>query len=157
MRFWLKIFGAFIFFILGIVVAQIWAGFSEDVRFSLSGGGILFSPPDKIEARNVLVYDDRVVIPIVGARVVNYASSGSMVPVLDSKSNGIVVTPNSVDEIGIGDIVSFHSDGELIAHRVIEIESDLDGDYFLVKGDNAPDVELIRFENIEGVLVGVIY
>ena len=84
-----------------------------------------------------------------------------MDPVIDAGANAIHIIPKSVDEINVGDIVAYnsiYSDGTLI-HRIIEKNTDKDGVYFILKGDNSPrqDPGKIRFHQIRRVLVAVIY
>ena len=63
-----------------------------------------------------------------------------MKPLLDEGSNGIRIVPSSEDEINIGDIITFKQNIDennyLIVHRVIEKGEDLQGTYFITKGDN---------------------
>jgi len=65
------------------------------------------------------------------------------------------------DEIIVGDIISYNVDGYDFAfvHRVIEIGNDELGIYFITKGDNyyQKDPNKIRFSQIEGVVVGILY
>ena len=46
-----------------------------------------------------------------------------------------------------------------MTHRVIEVGSDTAGGYYIVKGDNNPveDSEKVRFAQIEGIVVAVVY
>ena len=72
--------------------------------------------------------------------------------------NGIVVSPESEEDINVGDIISFWKGKEIVVHRVVEKGVDSLGTYFITKGDrNDFNDSKIRFEEIEGLLVGVIY
>jgi signal peptidase len=84
-----------------------------------------------------------------------------MDPLIDKGANGIEIRPESPDEIEPGDVISYESkfaDG-IIIHRVIEKGTDDNGVYFITKGDNNPirDPEKVHFEQVKGILVGVIY
>jgi signal peptidase I len=91
----------------------------------------------------------------------NFADTNSMDPFLDANSNGIEIKPDSADQIQVGDIISYKSEyaNGIIIHRVIEKGSDEQGTYFKVKGDNnsLKDPGKIRFSQIEGVLIGILY
>ncbi len=116
------------------------------------------SPSDFIGEDNILVYDDRIVLLIEGVSISNYAPTGSMRPLLDEGANGIRITPNSEDEIKIGDIISYRKDGLLIIHRVIRKGFDDEGVYFVTKGDNNPFEDgKVRFEDIRYKTIGVLW
>ena len=119
------------------------------------------SPSDLIKENQIHVYEDRIVIDLKGAIWSRFTDTNSMDPVFDIGSNGIEIIPNSADIINVGDIISYKSeyaDGVII-HRVIEKGTDEKGTYFIVKGDNnaSADPGKIRFEQIEGILVGILY
>ncbi|HME87559.1 MAG TPA: signal peptidase I [Candidatus Nanoarchaeia archaeon] len=119
------------------------------------------SPADHISEDQIKVYGDKVELDIQNAVWSRFANTNSMDPFLDDGSNGIEITPQSAEEIHIGDIISYQStrsDG-IIIHRVIKIDADENGTYFTVKGDNnsLQDPERVRFNQIKGILVGIIY
>ena len=147
-------------FMIGFIFGQFYNYFGHG--FSLITGEAIAAPSvpsDVISERNIMVYGDRVVIAVEGASVSHYESSGSMAPVLDRGASGIRIVPRSADEIGVGDIVSFERDDNLIVHRVIAKEVDAEGVYFITKGDNSPlpDEEKVRFSDIRYVTIGIIY
>ena len=147
-------------FMIGFVFGQFYNYWGHG--FSLITGEAVvapYAPSDVVSERNITVYGDRVVIAVEGASVSRYESSGSMAPVLDLGASGIRIVPESEDEIGVGDIVSFERDDSLIVHRVIAKEVDTKGVYFITKGDNSPlpDEERIRFRDIRYVTIGIIY
>ncbi|MEK6886201.1 MAG: signal peptidase I [Nanoarchaeota archaeon] len=118
------------------------------------------SPGDHINEKQIKVYNDKIELDIQNAIWSRFTDTNSMDPFLDSGSNGIEVIPNDISEIKVGDIVSYASkDGGIVIHRVIEINSDENGTYFIIKGDNnpIPDNEKVRFNQIKGILVGIIY
>jgi len=116
------------------------------------------SPHNFLSEDKIIFYDDHIVINISDYVVSRYESTNSMVPVLDSNSNGIGIIPFSPEEIHVGDIVSFYRDSNLIVHRVIEKSIDSKGIYFVTKGDNNNfDDGKVRFEEIDSVLIALIY
>lgn len=119
------------------------------------------SPADRISEQHIKVYDDRVVLDIPGATWASFTDTNSMDPFLDEGANSIEIKPSSPESIIPGDIISYHSSitGDLIVHRVISTGSDENGIFYIVKGDNNKirDPEKIRFNQIHGVLVAIIY
>lgn len=119
------------------------------------------SPADHIKEEQIHVYDNRVVIDVAGATWAAFSDTNSMDPFLDESSNSIEVRPGSPESITPGDIISYYSSltGDLLVHRVISVEVDDDGVYYIVKGDNnnIRDPEKVRFHQVHGVLVGIIY
>jgi signal peptidase I len=141
-------------FLVGFVVGQFWDSFSNGRTTGLA----VNLPSDFVSDNKISVYDDKVVIEIVGAQISTYESTGSMLPTLGAGMNGISVVPSSPDEINVGDIVSFRRGDKLIVHRVIGKGNDAEGLYFVTKGDNSPsDDGKIRFGDIERVLIGLIF
>jgi signal peptidase I len=118
------------------------------------------SPQDRVSEKDIQVYQDRIVINLEGAQWARFADTNSMDPVLDNGANAIQVQPASMDEIEVGDIISYrHSSGKTIIHRVIEKNVDGQGWYVIAKGDNNPlaDPDKVRFEQISRVVVAIIY
>lgn len=121
----------------------------------------VFSPGDKIPQDRIHVYDDKIVIDVEKAQWAEFTDTNSMDPVLDIEANSFEIRPKSHEEIDVGDIISYKPRDYkgLIVHRVIKTGFDEDGWYAIAKGDNLskPDKEKIRFDQINGVLVGIIY
>jgi|SRR3989344_1434535 len=116
------------------------------------------APHDIIKDNEIEVLDDRVIIHLSKPSVSKYAPTGSMIPVFDNGANGIRIKPNSIEDIEVGDIISFRKENILIVHRVIEKGKDEKGDYFITKGDNTNITDgKIRFEDVEYITVGVIW
>jgi signal peptidase I len=119
------------------------------------------SPNDWIKENQILVYNSQVILDLKNAEWATFTDTHSMEPVLSSRSNAIEISPKSTDDIKVGDIISYKSeyaDGTII-HRVIEKNSDDQGIYFILKGDNnpQPDPGRIRFEQIQRVVVAIVY
>ena len=123
--------------------------------------GERLSSSDRLKDENIYTIQDKVVINVKNAKITRFADTNSMDPFLDKGSNGIEIPPNSPNDIKEGDIISYKSqlDKTVIIHRVIKIDKDEIGTYYIAKGDNNknPDEEKIRFYQIEGILVGVLY
>lgn len=119
------------------------------------------SPSDHIKESQIRVYDDKVLIDVPGAKWASFTDTNSMDPFLDDGSNSIEITPRTHNDIEVGDIISYRSGitGGLVVHRVILKEVDGSGIFYIVKGDNnsMQDPEKIRFSQVHGVLVGIIY
>ncbi|MFC1801620.1 hypothetical protein ACFLZB_04105 [Nanoarchaeota archaeon] len=117
------------------------------------------SPQDRISSDQIHVFGDRVVIDVEDPSWASFADTNSMDPFIDAGANSIEIRPSSPDEIEIGDVVSYFSGNDIIVHRVVMIGSDDEGVFYLMKGDNNNqiDSEKVRFGQINGVLVAVIY
>jgi signal peptidase I len=120
------------------------------------------TPSDFIKEEDIKIEDNKLIISLTGASISRYAPTGSMIPVLDEKSNGIRIVPDSEKDIDIGDIVTFNQKVDekeyLIVHRVIEKGEDEKGIYFITKGDNnSLNDGKIRFSDIKYVTIGILY
>ena len=156
------IFMSLLLFSLGYVIAAgIYSGqFASLMQNPSDIAKEQFSPFNRISQDNIHVYSDRVTIDIDNPIWASFADTNSMDPLLDEGSYGIEIRPNSENEINVGDVAAYKSsNGDIIIHRVVEIDEDDEGVYFVFKGDNVPyvDPEQVRFEQIEGILVAVIY
>jgi signal peptidase I len=149
-------------FLFGLVTSQ--AMLVDNVQLPRSplqftGGAERASPQDWISQSDILVYNDRVEINLEGAKWATFADTNSMDPFLDEGANAIQVTPKRPEDLAIGDIITYDYNGRKIIHRIVDIQQDSLGYKFTVKGDNnaAPDPVDVRFEDIERVLVAIIY
>ena len=151
---------------LGLLAAVFLLGVVFYISLANSGtisGFFAFNDESKassnfIEEDSIEAYSDRVVIHIDDPIITRYTDSGSMEPFLSKTANGVEIKPRSENEINIGDVITFEKDGLLIVHRVIEKGKDEKGTYFVTRGDNNNiDDGKIRFEEIESVLVGILY
>lgn len=118
------------------------------------------SPSNWIKENQILVKEEQVNLDIENATLTSYADTNSMDPVLDEYSNGIEIEPEK-GEIEKGDIISYDSKiyDSIIVHRVMNIREDKKGTYYITKGDNngSEDPEKVRFNQVEGVVVGLVY
>ena len=119
----------------------------------------IMSPNDHITEEQIKVYDDHVVLDVDDPVWSSFTDTNSMDPLLDAGANGIEIKPNSEEDIHVGDVISYKSGNGVVIHRVIAIEKDEQGIYYVVKGDNnpIPDKEKVRFSDVQGILVAVVY
>ena len=117
------------------------------------------SPYDHIKEDQIHVYDNRIIIDLEAAKWAKFSNTNSMDPIIDSNSNSIEISPISEDDIHVGDIISYKFGDDLIIHRFIFLGEDANGWYALTKGDNLDEIDplRIRFDMINGIVVGVIY
>lgn len=117
------------------------------------------SPYDWVKEDQIRVNSEGVILSIENPKIVRFANTNSMDPLLDENTNGIEIVPKSIADIHIGDVVSYKSGEDIIIHRVVFISADEEGWYCQMKGDNNSinDPEKVRFEQIQRVLVGIIY
>lgn len=120
-----------------------------------------YSPNDRVKEGSIHVYDDKIVIDLEGATWSTFTNTNSMDPLIDNNANGIEIKPTSPQDMKIGDVIAFKTRyaGGIIIHRIVDIDHDNKGWYAKTKGDNNPTVDpgKVRFTDITGVLVGVIY
>lgn len=153
-------------FLLGWLSNSLYANiggldFAQPFSFSLFKPKELNSPFNHIQKEQIHVFNDKIILDIPNARWAEFTNTNSMDPLLDEDANSFEIIPTSPSDIHIGDIIVYQPntfDG-LIVHRVIEIGMDGDGWYAVAKGDNLKraDPEKIRFNQIQGILVGIIY
>ena len=142
-------------FLVGFISAYL-INFYSGEGFSINRNTT--APSNYLDAENILVYEDRVVLNLEGARISNYMATGSMTPVFNENANGISVKPINENEIEVGDIISFWREDDLIVHRVIDSGIDSEGIFYITKGDHAFSNDgKIRFGDVEHKLVGLVY
>ena len=148
-------------FLIGVFIAPYFNAihFNLDQKPFLSFNGEVFSPQDRIAREQINVSEDKIILDIKDAYIASFADTNSMNPILDYAANGIEVKPLNENKIVIVDIVVYHNGYDSIIHRVVAKGKDKEGTYFMVKGDNntISDPDLIRFDQINYVLVGVLY
>ena len=156
-------------FIAGILFGSI-ANSVGSVNFNLNSekplsNSIIISSKNTEAPSNVLnisdieVQNDKIILNIAGARISSYASTGSMLPVLNENANGIEIVPQNAEQIHVGDIITYQDEaGDLVVHRVAKIGNDNEGIYFITKGDNsALNDGKIRFEQIKYLTIAIVY
>ena len=118
------------------------------------------SPQDRIQDSEVHTYDEGVRIDIKNAKWRKYIDSNSMDPLIDIGTTTIEIKPKSPKDIKVGDIVAYDMEGYdyALVHRVVEIGNDNEGAYFITKGDNFwKEDPKVRFSQIDGIVVGILY
>lgn len=149
------------FFVVMLVVSSFLLGSLSDdaVRIVFPSSGDVPSPSNKLHLSQIKSYDDKIVILVKNASLVSYANTKSMDPCVDESMTGISISPSSKSDIHIGDIVSFNYKNRVVTHRVFKRGWDEKGWYIMTKGDNVPsqDYVKIRWEQIEGIQIGLLY
>jgi len=157
---WLKISVYSMIFLIGFLSCLVVVAIG-DKELPLGIGnaaGELKTPGNWIDEKQIHVYNNAIVIDVANAGISEYADTGSMIPILNENSNGIRIVPQSAEQIDVGDIITFQSEGELIIHRVIEKGEDSEGTYFVTQGDNNNVSNgKIRFKDIKYVTIGIIW
>lgn len=127
------------------------------------------SPSEWIDREQIFLDDGKVSFRVDGlilkdgtqqVYIPNLTDTNSMDPLIDESSKLIKVRPESMDEIEVGDIITYNaSTGDHIIHRVVVKYYDDEGVYFVAKGDNLKfsDPEKIRPAQILDVTVAIIY
>lgn len=148
---------------IGLFVLGLIAGFFFG-SIPLSSADIVVSPltpTSRINQSDISVYREYVQINIPNMQWAEIASTNSMLPVLNGATHVLQKEPTNPEELVVGDIISYRvpSSEFRIIHRIISINTDEDGWYAITKGDNnqIPDPEKVRFEQIERVLVAILY
>lgn len=148
-----------ILIILTLIIAVFSAGFSFTDTPNVFAAPERLSPGDWIKEEQIKVYGSRVILDIPHANWSKFTNTNSMDPFIDEHANAIEIIPKDPADIQQGDIISYHTVFGTLIHRVIEVGEDEKGIYYLVQGDNNsfPDPFKVRFEDVEGVLVAIIY
>jgi hypothetical protein len=119
------------------------------------------SPYNHISEDLIHVYDDKILLDIPNATWSTFADTNSMDPFIDYGANGLEIRPKTYLDIHVGDIISFKHNliNGILIHRVVRTGFDDDGWFAITKGDNNnnEDPGKVRFDDVHGVLVGVIY
>lgn len=119
------------------------------------------NPKDRVRDEQIRVYYHSVTLDIQGVQQTYLLDSNSMDPLLDQGTTVLSVKPKSVDDISIGDIVIFKAENSQvpIVHRVVSMEADSEGAFFITKGDNNPEEDpyMVRFNDLIAVVIGILY
>ena len=117
------------------------------------------SPQNWLKEYQIHVYQDKVILSLENVQWARVTNTNSMDPLLDEESNVLLITPKNPESIATGDIIAYSTPQGTIIHRVIQRGHDQKGIYYITQGDNAleQDQDLIRFTDIQGVVMGVLY
>ncbi|MBT3408184.1 signal peptidase I [Candidatus Woesearchaeota archaeon] len=150
-----------LFFSLGFISSNIFFDSNNQNPLSLSATIEKNSPSNWINEDDLIIENDGIKIKLNNYIIARFSNTNSMDPFLDENSNAIEIKPENADQINVGDIVSYRVKGEVnpIIHRIIDIDYDENGYYYILKGDNnnLPDPYKVRFNQIGYVLVGILY
>ena len=103
------------------------------------------SPGDWIKEEQITLSDNSVSVEINGAAIAKFANTNSMDPIIDEYSSGIEIKPEYPQQIKKGDIIVYDKgEDKNIIHRVVDIGSDEQGIYYLVKGDNNDVIDQVK-------------
>ncbi|MEM4263286.1 MAG: hypothetical protein QW666_00110 [Candidatus Woesearchaeota archaeon] len=148
---------AMLMFSSGVLFA---AAFQQETRTAFGGTEGRAISQDRIESDQIQLYKDKLVIHAEGLMYARVEDTKSMEPLLSKNSHTIEKKVNSPDELKTGDIISFYeqSVGKIIVHAIIETGFDELGWYARTTGYNNiyADPWKVRFENIKGVVVGIL-
>ena len=119
----------------------------------------LQSPSDWVNENQIKVYNHKVVLDVPNAVWAQFTNTNSMDPSFDETSNALEIKPESPYSIRPGDIIAYKTVYGTIIHRVVDVRSDQEGVYYIVKGDNnsLPDPFKVRYADVEGVVIAIIY
>ena len=154
--------------IIGAVIALIGLFSSSNTIENISGYFLfsedsieINSPHDRIKEEQIKVYESLIILNVNNSELVSLENTNSMDPLIDEESNIIQIKPESEEDIHIGDLVSYEDifTKKVILHRVVDIRADSLGKFFILKGDNVNSTDLIkvRFEQIKGIVVAIVY
>ena len=131
----------------------------KQVPAGLIGGAEQASPSDWIQEHNISVQQDRVVLEIENPLWASFTDTNSMDPLLDESAHAIEIMPKEASAIHAGDVIAYKTGYGVVIHRVVNVSEDNRGIYYQVKGDNNrfQDPFKVRFEEVRGVVVAVIY
>jgi len=117
------------------------------------------SPQDFLDDSRIVVFNNRVMFFIDEPILMKFTDTNSMDPVFDVEANGILIKPENTEGVKVGDIVSYNVGDKKVIHRVIKIDNDERGWYAILRGDNEElyNLNKIRFEDVHGVMVAIIY
>ncbi|MBT4576760.1 hypothetical protein HOM13_01305 [Candidatus Woesearchaeota archaeon] len=147
----------FVAILFGLVLGVFIGGFAESYASNVPEK---LSSYDHVEESRISLTGNSVFIDTnYDLRWSKFEDTNSMNPLIDKGHNGLEFIPTDVNDIHLGDVISFGYGDEVYIHRVVEIGKDEFGIYFVTKGDNNFNIDdgVRRFEDIQGVLFGVVF
>lgn len=142
---------ALVFIVLGFALGYTFNAYDKpqttrginDIDFIYTEGNRLFFDTDELSCLSMTPF----------------AGTGSMLPVINENTTGIVDLCYNVSDVRVGDIIVFsrnkNSKVQHICHRVIDIRED---GYLITKGDNSLFADdPIHPNQFEYIIVGLIY
>jgi hypothetical protein len=148
---------AIMMFSCGVVFAA--AFHQSETRTAFGGEKSIAVSQDRVTGNQIHLYKDKLVIAAEGLMYAKVEDTKSMEPLLSKNSHTIEAAP-VIENLKVGDIISFYepSVDKVVVHMIIEIGYDEQGWYARTSGYNNvyADSWKVRFENIKGVVVGVL-
>ena len=145
---------AIVFFLAGILCAP-YVTVSAENRLALSAEQ--FNSTERVPFESIHVYPNEVRIEDEGIRYARVISN-SMAPIITDKSVVFEKAPTAIEDIHIGDVISFYEPTHyaIVLHAVIDIVYQNGKQFFKTKGVANPteDPWLVPFENVKGIMVG---
>lgn len=120
---------------------------------------VVHAPRNRVTIGDLLITDDQVIINMGPVTPGIVAPTRSMVPLMDENTIVLEVTPKGPSDILIGDIIIYELGDDRIIHRVVATGWDAQGWFAITKGDSNPinDPQKVRFPQVRGVVIGIIY
>ncbi|MBI4440699.1 signal peptidase I [Candidatus Woesearchaeota archaeon] len=145
--------------LIGWLSHSLAASLAYEIPYSYTTAPERLSPGDRVQEDNIRVYENYAVISGRNLMWARFTNTNSMDPIIDEAANSIETKVTSPEDIQVGDIISYTYNGSIIIHRVVRVDYDAEGWFALVKGDNNPDPdpEKVRFSQIHGVVIGILY
>lgn len=154
--------------VIAIALNYIYISNNYSTKNQPNNSSIIFSEINWPEAKTnwvtseqIEVYDNYVILKIKNATWSRFGKTNSMAPIINQNTNAIEIVPESHLKLKVGDVISynFSQTSQIISHRIVKISSDKDGWFCIARGDNngAADPQKIRFSDIVGVVVAIIY
>ena len=110
------------------------------------------APEDVIKEEDIFGTDYGFGVNVEGELIfAKFTDTNSMIPVLDFGHNSIEL--KCPCDIKVGDIISFMYEEKLIAHRVIEVKSNM----YKTKGDNSLGSYWVKEEDVKGKVIAILY
>lgn len=80
----------------------------------------------------------------------------SMEPMLHQRKSTVVLrSPEDPSVLSVGDVVLFHrADERYVLHRIVRVKEEKDSKLYVIRGDNCTYDDLVRPEQILGVMEG---
>lgn len=145
--------------VLAVLSLAVISTIRKELPFSLGTAPERQSPGNWVKEEQIKVYPDKVILDLPGASWAKFTDTNSMDPFLDAEANALEISPADAEAIKVGDVISYQSPYGVLIHRVIEKGQDQEGFYYYVQGDNNTfrDPFKVRFEEVKGVVVAVVY
>ena len=148
-----------ILFVIGILVGVLLlliVGLTNKGSLS-TGNTILNTQSNWLTEDDIQLKDNQLIININNSQILTYSDTRSMQPYVNQNSMSIILKPE-YGSLKVGDVIIFQKNGKLITHRIVGLGTDNSGVFYLTQGDNNEVSDgKIRFEDIKGVVVGVLY